>query len=446
MPELRAGAASVRITPSSSVDLSGYAHREGAAEGVHDELWCRVLALDDGASRLALVGLDLLEVDFELDAAMREAVAEAAALEPDQVLLSCSHTHAGLAVCALSGIGVRSEDYVSRLVERVAEAGAASVADLRAGSLGYAEIAARAGINRRERMADGSVGLGRNPAGLTDSVVRVLRVDTGGAHPRAVVFHHACHGTVLGHENRMISADWMGAACARVTDRLGADVVALFLQGCSGQINPDVSEGSFEEVERVGGEIGDSVLEGAASAAAFRATPLAGRMLRIELPLQEPPPAAAAYARLKRAEDELAAARREGLHPCRIRAMETCLGYAEMLVRAAETGARDQTQPFVVQGLRVGELGIAALSGEVFLEFAHRIEARSPFRHTLVLGCSNGCTGYVPTAAAFAEGGYEAEDSFCWYGTLPLAPEAGDGVVDAGVRLLTELSQEEGAR
>jgi hypothetical protein len=29
----------------------------------------------------------------------------------------------------------------------------------------------------------------------------------------------------------------------------------------------------------------------------------------------------------------------------------------------------------------------------------------------------------VPTAAALAEGGYEAEDSFFWYGTRPFVPE-----------------------
>ena len=54
-----------------------------------------------------------------------------------------------------------------------------------------------------------------------------------------------------------------------------------------------------------------------------------------------------------------------------------------------------------------------------------QIEARSRFPHTVVLGYANGCTCHIPTEDAFAEGGYEAVDSFRWYGIPPLAPQAG---------------------
>jgi hypothetical protein len=40
-----------------------------------------------------------------------------------------------------------------------------------------------------------------------------------------------------------------------------------------------------------------------------------------------------------------------------------------------------------------------------------------------VLGYTGGCACYVPTAAALAEGGYEADDSFLWYGTRAFVPE-----------------------
>ena len=75
----------------------------------------------------------------------------------------------------------------------------------------------------------------------------------------------------------------------------------------------------------------------------------------------------------------------------------------------------------------------------MFFEFAQEIEARSPFRHTLVLGVSNGCTCYIPTRQAFAEGGYEAKDSFRWYGIPPLAPHAGEVMAAAAIRMLNDL-------
>ncbi len=39
------------------------------------------------------------------------------------------------------------------------------------------------------------------------------------------------------------------------------------------------------------------------------------------------------------------------------------------------------------------------------------MRARSPFAHTLYFGYTNGWFGYLPTAKAFAEGGYEPQTS-----------------------------------
>ena len=57
--EFRASAAKADITPSGSVDLWGYSDRSGPATGKRDPLFAKVLLLDDGTHRLALVTLDL---------------------------------------------------------------------------------------------------------------------------------------------------------------------------------------------------------------------------------------------------------------------------------------------------------------------------------------------------------------------------------------------------
>jgi hypothetical protein len=77
----------------------------------------------------------------------------------------------------------------------------------------------------------------------------------------------------------------------------------------------------------------------------------------------------------------------------------------------------------------------------VFFDFSGEIEAASPFAHTLVLGYSNGCTGYVPTPQAIAEGGYEPDASFRYYETLPLAPEAGGEMVEAAAGVLRAVAE-----
>lgn len=64
----------MRITPPVGVDLSGYGDREGPSIKVHDDLWCRAVMLRDGAAYLAVVSLDVLGLDFPLDAAIRQQV------------------------------------------------------------------------------------------------------------------------------------------------------------------------------------------------------------------------------------------------------------------------------------------------------------------------------------------------------------------------------------
>jgi hypothetical protein len=443
----RAGAAEVKITPPVGVDLSGYAHREGPSLAVHDDLWCRALVLEEGAARLAIISLDLLGLDFALDAATRQSVAQAAEIPPEQVLLNCSHTHAGPAVARLRSLGAPNEGYVASLPGLVAEAVSEAAGRLRPAVAAFGRAPGRAGINRRERTPTGAIAIGRNPEGLTDEWVRVLRLSDPDGRPStrpagkpiAVLFNHACHGTTLGGENREITAEWMGAACQALRARLGGEVVPMFLQGCCGQINPDREERSFAQVARIGDKIADSVL-----AAMEVAQPIAGRLAsrleRIQLPLQDPPDLPTARARLAEAERQAESARdAQSVHPYYLRALEELVAYARNVVGLSERGARGLRLPFAVQAMALGDLGVVALSGEVFLDFALQIEAESPFPRTMVLGYSNGCTGYVPTAQAFTEGGYEPDLSFRYYGTLPLAPEAGEEMARAALGLLREL-------
>jgi hypothetical protein len=438
MNGLSAGAAAAVITPRVGVDLSGYAARPGPSVGVHDELWCRALVLDDGARRVAIAALDLLGVDLELDAAIREATS--AYLPPDHLLINCSHTHAGPSVTRLDRRVAADRGYVSSLPRRIAEVVKEAASRLTPAALSYGSAPARIGINRRERTPDGQIIIGRSPEGIVDQEMRALRISTADGDPIAVLFHHACHGTTLGGENLLISADWMGAACACLEQRTG--VPALFLQGCAGQTNPDAQERSFEEVARLGEMACQAVLRALAGAEPIAGAPLAARRGKIALPLQDPPDPKQARAGLAAAEAAAARARSEGAHPYWVQALESCLPLARRIVELADRGAGGLTLPFAVQAMRMGDLALVGLSGEVFLEFGRRIAAASPFPHTWALGYSNGCECYVPTPEAFAEGGYEAADSFRWYGTLPLAPDAGERMADEAVRMLTQVTGE----
>jgi hypothetical protein len=74
--------------------MAGFAGRTMRSLAVHDPLYARCLALDDGRSRAALVALDLIYADADIVAEVRKRVA-GLGLAPEAVLVAASHTHSG---------------------------------------------------------------------------------------------------------------------------------------------------------------------------------------------------------------------------------------------------------------------------------------------------------------------------------------------------------------
>ncbi|HXI18392.1 MAG TPA: hypothetical protein VNM48_18670, partial [Chloroflexota bacterium] len=83
--------------------------------------------------------------------------------------------------------------------------------------------------------------------------------------------------------------------------------------------------------------------------------------------------------------------------------------------------------------LRIGDAALATNPSELFCEIGMAIKSQSPFPWTGVAGYTDGSAGYIPTRAAYPEGGYEVERA------CRVNPEAGEMVEEAGVRLLRSL-------
>ena len=60
-----------------------------------------------------------------------------------------------------------------------------------------------------------------------------------------------------------------------------------------------------------------------------------------------------------------------------------------------------------LQVFRVGDLAIAQIPCEVFVEIGLAIKKTSPFKPACVVSLANGYFGYLPTPAQHALGGYE---------------------------------------
>src|SRR5688572_26806877 len=89
---LRVGFGRVDITPELSLRLAGNTPWP-RAEGVAGPLRGRVLLADDGAQRVAIVCLDLMALPAAEVATLRDRLGVDGGLEPEAILVACSHTH-----------------------------------------------------------------------------------------------------------------------------------------------------------------------------------------------------------------------------------------------------------------------------------------------------------------------------------------------------------------
>ncbi|HEV2439330.1 MAG TPA: neutral/alkaline non-lysosomal ceramidase N-terminal domain-containing protein [bacterium] len=425
---MRVGVAKRVITPPPGTGLAGFAARADGARGVHDDLYARALVLEEGDQRVALILCDLCELDAPFVARVRRRVEEAAGIPPASVVVAATHTHgapATVALCCAPPDPIWLETLEHRAADAVAEARRT-----------LAPATAAAGRGR-----EASVGRNRRrPDGPVDPTVTVVRFDRDDAGPASVV-HYACHPTVLGPDNLLVSRDYVGFTIDAVERETGG--WSGFANGACGDINVGHSIGqtvlglptpgrTFERAEALGLR-----LAGEAIRASRDARPVGGKMASrrctVRVPLRSVPEGEArSQMRAQRhTVDALAAAGATGDAVAEAR-LE--LFYAEAALQWAEQrpGPSEATE---VQAVAVGDLALVALPGEFFAESGQRLRTRSPFPYTLVIGYANGCLGYVPPASAFDEGGYETRLS-PWSRVEPGAEAV---VLDAAAGILAEL-------
>ena len=100
--------------------------------------------------------------------------------------------------------------------------------------------------------------------------------------------------------------------------------------------------------------------------------------------------------------------------------------WAELVAQTVAKSGRQVTRDLSIWALRINDIGLVAVSGEPFAELSLEVKRGSPLPHTIFLGYSNGCIGYLPTPEAFAEGGMEVEESVRNYKLpAPLTPAWG---------------------
>lgn len=478
-PTLWAGSAKVDITHET-------------AAPIHDRLHARVVVLRHEELTLALIGLDVVAIGgigpipADFLTTLRDTLRSELGIAPQHVLVNASHCH-----------GITCADVTQRTLQAVRTA-LDNLEPVRVGvSTGHED---RIMENRRLKLRDGTEADVRHAyslppdaevaqVGPIDPEIGVLRLDRLDGTTKAVIYNFACH-PIQGVPGGGNTADLTGFASRTIEELLDKESVALFLQGCAGDINPvdykDVHHP--RDAELLGERLAISTLRAVKQATPRKETRLQLAHRQIDLPrrdvgarileleteqdqllrslrgtsldlksfltltmkhgLDDDFPSAPSHRYLHEDTQErtnlrsLDAENRAHLeaYAANIRIMErlTRLATNLALLRQHQSElleADSRAIPTEVLGLRIGDFVMVTFPGELTVEIGLAIKEESPYPATFVAGYTNGYLFYAPTAEQALNVGRAQEDSDCI-----LAPQWEVIYRDAVSELLAELN------
>lgn len=369
---LRAGVAKVDITPSDLAGITVIGHRREVL-GVRDSLRAGVLLLDDGETKAAMVTMDTIFAWDNMVKLARAGIEKETGVPAANIMVSASHNHSAPGYA-------ENERWATELIQKLTAAAKSAAGNMRTVSIGYGEDHIGFGINRRKTI-DGRSIVRLNADGPNDQRVKVLRFDDGNSlTPLAVLMHAVCHPCFFTWGDKgthpypkgypKMSADFPGEAQSFVEMVYGQKTSVLFMQGCAGDIRPNLPGYPYRcadeaDIQWAGRDLGGAVVR----AAAFGVT-------REQLSKRE------TFYQIRVASETIDLPGKEGLVPAELMAM------------------------------KVGPFLFLTMPGEPMVEYGFKLEKAIADRATpIVVGYSNGNIGYIATEDAYAVGGYEPNRS-----------------------------------
>lgn len=432
---LKAGCAKVDITPPVGIWLSGYSSRNKPSDGISDELYAKAIVLDDGQNKIAIVSTDLLWVSLDITAEVRSRIKEKIGIPEKNVLICATHTHFGPKIdrvkknwpdAAASEIDT---SYVRNLSKKITGSILMAYKNMKAAKIG----AVRGEIpeivyNRRTKKADGLVQMTfslppeiietrrieqdqegavrvtftlppEGPKllfGPVDPDVWVLRVEDINGDIIGSIVNFACHavsGSAYSDWFYSISADFPGQTTKVVEQVEGG--ICLFTSGTTGNIVP-LKRGRGPRYQ-IGKALAGEVLK------RLQLVPVSNDIC------------------LKAVKREIKFPVKQTLSP-------------DKIIHAEKTKEYLATE---MQVLRIGDIYILGLPGEVLVEVGLEIKKRAGLKNLFIVSLSNDAIGYVCHSQAYEEGGYEPGSG------TNLAKGAGEIMIKEALNIINQIKQNE---
>jgi hypothetical protein len=301
---------------------------------------------------------------------------------------------------------------------------------------------AQVGMNRRLATENG-IEMHPNPDGPVISWVDVLCFEAVNHSQKTILMSHAAHPVIIHGASTLMSADYPGFAVEAVRKHIDGNVMAVFAQGCCGNINGEPLRGGLQAAQKAGHDLAKAVIQAYEKAETIPCPRIRTTAESVTLPLQELPTVDECRGLLHDQESLLKTTPDNFEEQWYARNNVLCV---QQLCNRIEAGEQPDCIHFEIQGLTLGnEFCLIAMTDEVFCDYQLWIEANSLFKHTMVWAYTNGCEMYVPVDSAFSLGGIEAAlcptvgytSALYYHNRLALKPGT-EGLVKAGLRSVLE--------
>ncbi len=440
---MNVGIAQVDYTPPVGLPLLGNYREDYASRGVHDPLMAKAIVISDTqGTKIAMLSIDICMLDRDNVRTIRQFIAANSDIRWDNILVASTHTHSAAAAIVAVGVGEIDKPAVQAFLQKAAGAVLEADKNLQPSelSVGYSRED-RVSFNRRLKCSDGQTHMNWEaldadfvvePLGPIDPEVTVLCIGSGDSS-RACAVNFALHPAILAGDNWLYSADYPGCLAEAVGRILPGPFATLFFTGCCGDVNHidyrDPTQGrGFQMAQRVGYMLAVAACEAMHGASAVQGSSLAVSTRQVTLE------------RVKISDDTLQWCRQVLADADQAPAAGQVDGLPDEFFARRIMGLYDvQHQPDAVEvmAIRIGDLAVVGLPGEVFCELGMEIKRQSPATHTMVIELANDAIGYLPTPEAFDQGGYEPMP-----GSTKYQPDAGGRLVASALEQLNELFQQ----
>jgi hypothetical protein len=393
---LQAAFGKVNITPEEHAPLQGYdpsIYIADPHQGILDDLYARILLLDDGVKRKVIVSVDCCltnEVPFlavdpsghggpyryfanTFPEGTRREWGQAAGTDETSVSVHATHTHSAPAYFG--------KKYTSRITNQIREL----TSKLQPVRIKAASGQCSVSVNRRPRLQ-------HNDELPIDRSLNLLWFETNEGRPLGALVNCAVHPTLLMNTFDRVTTEFVGWAMNELEDFYGNSFISLFIQGFAGDVGPihhyrTETYDTYPLVRRLGHTLYQDIEKIIPLLSPVSDTPLRSEEMQVTLP-----------------------ARKEYYKP---------------------------TIELTLHGLRLGDVVLLSCSGEIFNGYVQTIASQSSFAYTLFSGVANGYHGYLPTLTAFRDGlgGYEIN-------TTPYDEQASDAFTQASIQFIHRLHED----